>query len=362
MALLSLISYLRKTKPEWFLGVLLLDGGDLESEFAEKAHKIHTPYKRKKKSVFLKGIDFLKAQIFRTKLERQYLSKYYSDLLALPYDVCFYNTIESLRILTLPYIPRDKMPSKSLLYLLESVYYYQKSDPLLVDLISQMDFVIATSNRVRKQLKESPVKIKSEVSVIYCSSIYKDYQIDSKINDNVQMQIYGSGVVHHRKGFDWFFQLALEVKRRYPELPVTWTWIGAVDSLVYSLTLTDAILLGIDFQFTGEIRNPLEEYFKRDLMILTSREEPSSLAGFESSILGKPVMYFKDRTGFEEVDENAAELAFEYGDLAAMSDKIKELAENRDKLKTLGERNRIKFRNYMLENMAESFIQIIENA
>jgi glycosyltransferase involved in cell wall biosynthesis len=156
--------------------------------------------------------------------------------------------------------------------------------------------------------------------------------------------------------------LALEVKRRYPELPVTWTWIGAVDSLVYSLTLTDAILLGIDFQFTGEIRNPLEEYFKRDLMILTSREEPSSLAGFESSILGKPVMYFKDRTGFEEVDENAAELAFEYGDLAAMSDKIKELAENRDKLKTLGERNRIKFRNYMLENMAESFIQIIENA
>ncbi len=362
IVLLDLIKQLRVKQPAWQLDVFLLDGGVLEIEFTKAAHKVFTPFRRNKKLLPRKIIDFLRAKILSIHLEDEFINNYYKALFEEQCDVCFYNSIEALQFLC--FLPQNgvKLPPVSLLYLHESVYYYQKINSPWLALVSNMSKVIAISKRVRNQLLDCLPDIKTEIDVVYSASVTSEEKLIDEFALNKKIAVFGSGVIHHRKGFDWFFQLALEVRKRYPELPITWTWIGAVDPLVSYLTLQDAKILGVDFVFTGEVNNPLEEYMRRDLLVVTSREEPLSLAAIECSMLGKPVMYFEDKTGFEELDDNASELAFAYGDLCGMADKIKELAENRDKLKTLGNRNHKKFRDHTVEKMAESFISLLENA
>lgn len=363
IVLLDLIRQLRIKRSAWQLEVLLLEGGALESDFEKTANRLFTPFRRVSKSWTRKGFDFFRSIILGVNLEDEFVTNYYKKVFGRQYDLCFYNSIEALQFLSItavqPYIENNQ----SILYLHESVSLYQKLNSPCLQMLSKMQRIVAISQRVKNQLHGFMNGQIPNTDIIYSASVSeKQNWVFAGNTENEKLEIYGSGVIHHRKGFDWFLQLALEVKNRYPKLPVAWTWIGSVDSLLRQLTEEDAKTLGLDFTFTGEVNQPLEEYAQRDFLVITSREEPLSLAGIESAMLGKPVMYFKDRTGFEELDENASEMAFPYGDLAAMAAKIKELAENRDKLNALGERNRLKFRNYTVEKMAESFIPIIENA
>jgi len=362
IVLLDLIKQLRIKQPGWYLDALLLEGGALENEFEKAAHTLFTPYKRVSKSVIKIGVDYLRSKVLGINLEDEFINNYYRKILDRQYNICFYNSIEALQFLCLLPANQIELLPDSLLYLHKSVYYYKETKSPWLPLIKNMSKVIAISKRVRNQLLDCLPGEKPDIDIVYSASVRATEKLSFDSAENNQLQVFGSGVIHHRKGLDWFFQLALEVKKRYPELPVAWTWIGSVDPLVSYLTESDANALGLDFTFTGEVNQPLKEYARRDLLVITSREEPLSLAGIERAMLGKPVMYFRDRTGFEELDENAAEMAFPYGDLAAMADKINELANNRDKLKFLGDRNRVKHRNYTVEKMAESFIPIIENA
>lgn len=364
IVLLDLIRQLRLMKPEWQLDVLMLEGGSLESDFEKAAYRLFTPFRRVSKSLIRKGFDFFRFKILGVDLENEFVINYYKEVFDRQYDLCFFNSIEALQFLSIPVVQPYLENTQSILYLHESVSLYQKLNSPCLHMLSKMQRVVAISQRVKNQLNGFMDIHAQKADVIYSASVSEKQNLvfEAHNAESKKLEIYGSGVIHHRKGFDWFLQLALQVKNRYPDLPVAWTWIGFVDPLLRHLTEEDAEALGLDFTFTGEVNQPLEEYTQRDLLVITSREEPLSLAGIESAMLGKPVMYFKDRTGFEELDENASELAFPYGDLAAMAAKIKELAENRDKLNALGERNRLKFRNYTVEKMAESFIPIIENA
>lgn len=363
IVLLDLIKQLRIMKPEWQMDVLMLEGGSLESDFEKVAYRLFTPFRRVSKSLISKGFDFFRFKILGVDLENEFVINYYKKILDRQYNLYFYNSIEALQFLSIPAVQPYIENTQSILYLHESVSLYQKLNSPCLQMLSKMQRVVAISQRVKNQFHGFMNGQIPNTDIIYSASVSeKQNWVFAGNSGNEKLEIYGSGIIHHRKGFDWFLQLAVEVKNRYPKLPVAWTWIGSVDSLLRQLTEEDAKTLGLDFTFTGEVNQPLEEYAQRDLLVITSREEPLSLAGIESAILGKPVMYFKDRTGFEELDENASELAFPYGDLAAMAAKIKELAENRDKLTVLGERNRLKFRKYTVEKMAESFIPIIENA
>jgi glycosyltransferase involved in cell wall biosynthesis len=355
LVLLKLLKAIKHQAPEISFDILFLEDGELMDDFSEICNQTFTPFTRNKKSFFKKGTDFLRARILGVNLEEQFTEHYFKNIVNNRYDLIFYNTIEALRLWD---ISNTNLFSgtNSLLYLHESVHYYCAKNSSLPERLKKIDIIVSISQRVKKQLLECIDIANENIKVIYSSSIEEDSILESKKAGSDKLRVFGSGIGHYRKGFDWFFQLAVRVRQKYPSTKISWTWIGWVDDLTQYFALQDANELGIELELVGQTDKPMEEYSQRDLLVLTAREEPLSLVAIECASIGIPVMYFKDKTGFEELDENKDELAFEYGDLDLMADKIYQLAENRQLLREFGQNNIDKAGQYTVTAMAKAFI------
>jgi glycosyltransferase involved in cell wall biosynthesis len=138
------------------------------------------------------------------------------------------------------------------------------------------------------------------------------------------MVVAAAAVPDRRKAPDLFVQLAAAVRRRRPELPWAFRWIGArEDDPRLADALADRALLGLDdvVRFlppTPALRATLAS---ADAFVLTSREDAFPLAALEAAIAGLPIACF-DTGGMAELAGGGAGAVVPFPDVEAMADVV----------------------------------------
>lgn len=110
-----------------------------------------------------------------------------------------------------------------------------------------------------------------------------------------------AGYADHRKGFDYFVQIALQAMQKLPNVYAL--WVGHLDTPFVESALVSAIDQGKRDRFilTGLVDDPRSYYIAADVYALTSREDPFPSVVMESLDALTPVVAFKDAGGFENL-------------------------------------------------------------
>jgi glycosyltransferase involved in cell wall biosynthesis len=156
-----------------------------------------------------------------------------------------------------------------------------------------------------------------------------------------------SGTTDWRKGPDVFVQLASAVRRRMPERPIHFVWVGGEKSGpnfgalwydVQHLALEDVV------HFIGHQKHPLELFSLFDVFALTSREDPYPLVNLEAASLMKPIVCFDGSGGAPEFVEDDCGFVVPYLDVKTMAEKVAELVEKPELRQRMGQRGAQKVR------------------
>ncbi|MEQ9299461.1 MAG: glycosyltransferase family 4 protein [Cyclobacteriaceae bacterium] len=135
--------------------------------------------------------------------------------------------------------------------------------------------------------------------------------------------VLGLGYQHWIKGTDIFFQIALNYVR-YLKQDIVFLWVGGnVDDEYYKMTKTDIEKANMDshFKVVPHVDNPLDFINASDVLLCTSREDSYPLSALEAKSLGKPVCFFKNSGGVEEMFDSL-ENGVDYLDVRAMTSLI----------------------------------------
>jgi glycosyltransferase involved in cell wall biosynthesis len=153
----------------------------------------------------------------------------------------------------------------------------------------------------------------------------------------------GAGSVIWRKGPDLFLQVAATIRRRRPDLPVHFVWVGGTSEEKVPTQL-DAEKMGIAdvVHFVGEVARPDDLYGTYDVFALTSREDPYPLVMLEAAALGVPLVSFANGGATEFAGPAAAAerraLVVPYLDVEAMADAVLDLVQDQGERRALGRR------------------------
>lgn len=155
----------------------------------------------------------------------------------------------------------------------------------------------------------------------------------------------GSGTTDWRKAPEYFVQLAYYVRKRNPDRPVHFLWVGGDRSGDQFAALRHELrLCRLENQvhFVGAKSNPLEHFAVFDLFAMVSREDPFPLVNMEAASLGKPIICFDGAGGSPEFVESDAGIVVPYLDLDGMAEAIVGLIRSTESLHRLGDRARAK--------------------
>ncbi|MBF0168196.1 MAG: glycosyltransferase family 4 protein [Alphaproteobacteria bacterium] len=212
-------------------------------------------------------------------------------LRAQPYELIFANTASTAPLLELT--ARPGMPV--LLHVMEGAYSLRHV--LGLDLLERLKqrashFVAASSSIERELLEEFSVP-REKLSLVPCATRLPRA---AQRTEHEGFQVLGAGTLNWRKGPDLFVQLAAQVKRQAPDLPIRFVWAGKPVEPGIDLRLAyEARLAGVDdrVRFLGEVADMPALYAASDAFVLTSREEPLGLVCVEAAARGLPVLCFK---------------------------------------------------------------------
>jgi glycosyltransferase involved in cell wall biosynthesis len=157
----------------------------------------------------------------------------------------------------------------------------------------------------------------------------------------------GSGTTDWRKGPDLFVQLAAVVRRRRPQEPVHFVWIGGEDrgptfaELWHDVVHAHAADV---VHFVGRQPNSLQYFAALDAFAMTSREDPFPLVCLEAALLEKPIVCFEGSGGAAEFVGNDAGIVVPYLDLHGMGEAILRLMDSEQLRRRLGRQGAEKVR------------------
>jgi glycosyltransferase involved in cell wall biosynthesis len=158
-------------------------------------------------------------------------------------------------------------------------------------------------------------------------------------NEPGEVIVLGAGTVDYRKGVDLFLDCAKKTIAKNPEKNIRFIWLGSkYHSRLkpYQYFLSDQIKkyeLGDRFQELDEVTDFKEVCRQADIFFLPSRLDPLPIVAQTAIACGIPVVCFDKATGISEflfTDEQAAYGVSPYLDTDVASDKIIELARNRE--------------------------------
>lgn len=225
------------------------------------------------------------------------------------------------------------------------------SDAAFSALQKRVDTFIAVSDAVKDNLRAAHHVADSRIRRIYGALPLSDSPAprDSKDTARVRRElglpvdafiVGGCGTLEWRKAPDIFLQVAGEVSRRRPLLPVHFLWVGGSGSAVDSAALRhDAERLGVlsRVHFVGAQAKP-ERYFALfDTFLLTSREDPFPRVCLEAAAHHVPIVCFADAGGSPEFVEDDAGFVLPYLDVSAAAAAIATLADTPHLRQQLGE-------------------------
>jgi glycosyltransferase involved in cell wall biosynthesis len=153
----------------------------------------------------------------------------------------------------------------------------------------------------------------------------------------------GCGTTDWRKGVDLFIVLAKLVARALPEAELRFLWVGGARTGEQAAPLLHDIEragLARQLLLLGQTAEPLAQLAAIDVFALTSREDPFPIVNLEAAALGKPVVCFDRAGGAAEFVRDDAGRVVPYLDLAAMAERVVELAGDPALRRRLGETGR----------------------
>lgn len=167
------------------------------------------------------------------------------------------------------------------------------------------------------------------------------------------------GTTDWRKSPDLFVQLAGYVKRRYPEVPIYFLWVGGM--ITWELEY-DIKKLGLDnIRFVTHTREFIDYINCMDVFVLTSRIDPCPLVCLEAASLGKAVICFEGAGGMPEFVEEDAGFVAPYLGLEIMAEQVMALFGDRDLLARLGQQGQWKVKKRHDVNIAGAEIVSLIN-
>lgn len=356
LVLLYFLKWLKNHRPEIIIDVITLDNGSLESDFEENCNTLYNYSKLVKP----KSKSLIKRLLLKLSIIKQVnpTDKFVDKLANEDYQLIYANTI-----LTIPLaskINNKIQGSKFIAHIHELNVMIEKSLPNINDFFSQINQIIVPSKLVKTNLLKKWSIPESIIEVVHEFTAL-NHTSESKKNEEV-FTVGASGLVHWRKGYDIFIQLARYIKSNYSEAKLKFVWVGRVPPLEKLIVKADIQKLDLmeEITFIGELEHPSNYYDLFDVFVMTSREDPFPLVCIEVGMLGKPIISFEKATGSNEIIRQGGGFIVPYLDIESMAERIMTYYSDRDLIKTHGEVNKEIFSQFTPENVCPKLFEKIE--
>ncbi len=341
--LLHFLRWLKRRHPEVSFSVLLRRGGSLAGEFSALAP-----------TFVLKGIfdphslpgraakHSLAAQRLIARARRLRLRLFFGG--GLMPDVIYSNTATNgWAVDDLAAIRGMKRPRViTHLHEMEFTIRHHTDPGSFAKVEEQTDMYIAASEAVRRDVLKHHTIPESKVAVIHefvpahkapvadAGSLRAQFREQHRIPPSAFV-VAGCGTVGWRKGTDLLVPLLIALRKRLPDAPVCFLWIGC------DASDPNVIRLRYDSEQAGvaehlrliDVQADLSAgYAAADVFALLSREDPFPLVCLEAAAAGKPIVCFADAGGMPEFVESDSGIVVPFLDLAAMAEALAHLYED----------------------------------
>lgn len=345
LLLLHLLRWLWKNT-DWTYSVALWNGGELEREYAAVAPTVNLgawPWggiRRRQKFLGRLGISQVAGAINRLRVKR---------VIRRPVpDLIYANSIVAAGMLD--YLDPIRQPVLCHVHELEMSIRFGVPAPRLAPALRRVNRFIACSEAVRENLIERHRVAPGDVRTIHgfipgeVPAVNEAGRLSTRREIGIPsdaLVVGGAGSIGWWKGSDIFLQVAAEVRRGRPGLPVYFLWVGGGTQ---EQANHDARLLGISdcVRFVGFKSNPSDYFGAMDAFLLTSREDSFPLVCLEAASLGKPVICFARAGGAPEFVAGGAGFVVPYLDVQQMSSCLCQLLDNPGERVAVGQKGRDK--------------------
>lgn len=316
------------------IGILLLDGGALESEFRKEGNTFclhgRPPEKDEDLQSFLFGLE----------------------LNGFEYAIC--NTTVSGKVI--PVLKKSNFRVLSLIHELPSLIKEFRLEEYCHYIARESEKVIFASNLVKSGFC-SFTKLETTKEIILPQGVYafpideidniskgtlrKELSIDSK--DKVLLSL---GFADLRKGVDIFLRVANQMTSKNQN--IHFVWIGNIDSRLSHWIHHDLEILPTkeNIHFLPFKDNISDYIIDSDIYLLTSREDPFPTVVLEAMAFGKPVIVFEGSSGVIELNNHGDFLkVVPYLDSEAMINSINQLLENEEEYNRISKRSKVLINN-----------------
>ncbi|TDE16559.1 glycosyltransferase family 4 protein [Dyadobacter psychrotolerans] len=338
--------------------LLLCNGGELESEFAQIITITRLYQQDSISENFITGKILKKINLHRLYEEhsaQKENDRIIQELEAQNIGLVFVNSIANARVYyeTLRFL--HNVPLVLFVHELAMsarIYTHEKH---LNFLLKKTDHLIAVSRAVANYYVKKydfPVQHVSTFTLIdhdHVDEILKTVQTDLlektyRIPSDA-IVVGGCGNAEWRKGNDIFNWIAKSVIKTTTPLPVYFVWVGAgPQHEIYELIESDIRQMGLSDRIILIPPTPQAlDYINRfDILLLSSREDPYPLVVLEAALQEIPVVCFEDAGGAPELIESDAGFVVPYLDIAAASDAVIQLVLDPGLRQIMGEKGRKK--------------------
>ncbi len=163
--------------------------------------------------------------------------------------------------------------------------------------------------------------------------------------DPAHLVVGSCGTLEFRKGPDLFLRLAADLRRRSPDTPITFVWVGGDDEgIARALDLADRLGVGDVVRFVGPQPDPTTWFALMDLFVLTSREDPFPLVCLEAAAVGTPIVAY-DTGGIPDLLRQGCGEVVAYPDPQGLAEVVGALLDDHERRREMGERGRVVIRD-----------------
>ena len=341
--------------------------GELAGEFSALGEAFQFDHDFTEQRIWKKGLDKLSQRMdlrnrrLRKQLEGKNIGLIYS------------NAVTNYRILSA--LPNFDAPVISHCHELESVI--RRTGLAEFEKTSEMTTLfVAASEAVRKNLvsnhgvDERKVEVVREFIPVEEHTAEEIRESRAKVLAELNIPenafiVGGSGTLYWRKAPELFILAANAVRKKMPDAPVYFLWIGGAakeDFRFFELDF-DVQRLGLQesVRFLEHKQDPQKYYAALDVFLLTSREDPYPLVCLESAALGKPVICFEKSGGMPEFIEEDCGFTAPYLDIDCIAEKIIYLFQNPEVKNSFGRAAAKKVRSrHSVPVAAPKLLEIIE--
>ena len=345
LVLLNLIKWIKSNHTNIEIDVLTLKAGPLENAFKKNCSNFFV-YEAKNKPEKFKNLllNKIKTKIRIKNVRTSKEALFYKNIVNNNYNLIYANTIVTVPIAVQlkSLIPNVKL----LVHIHELNAIIKTFVPNFSNYVSNLDFIIAASSQVKRNLIKNWNVTESIIEIIYPFAVTTVPKIINQ-SKNKSFRIGASGLAYWRKGDDIFLQVASLVKKKLPQVAIEFIWVGAnnIDKIMLEEDI-QKLQLSKTVNFIGEQKNPFDLYNSFDVFLLTSREDPFPLVCIEVAQLEKPIICFDKASGSSEIIKNGGGFVVPYLDIEEMANKVIYYYNNQHKLKEHGKKNKKLFAPY----------------